>query len=141
MLPGDEGLLSLSLSVVPLLLIVIIIFEAAMFSRTVPLLGPVVVVSTVTIPGSGSGPGPGPGPRPTPTGASYADPPDVSGLFEPAIPLLVLLLPVTRLRQFGSEAVRRQAPLTAVAAVAAAGASARSPGPRTPRTPGLPAAV
>lgn len=42
--PGDKSLLSLSLSIVPLLLVVIFVFRAAVFPRTVPLLGPVVVV-------------------------------------------------------------------------------------------------
>lgn len=136
MLPGYKSLLSLPLSVVPLLLVVIIIFEAAVFSRRVPLLGPVVVAVVVgvvvTLPGSGSGPGP------AAAGASYADPPDVSRLSEPAVPLLMFLLPVAGLREFGPEAVRRQAPFAAAAAVAAAGASPGSPGPRTA---GLPAAV
>lgn len=138
MLPGDKRLLSLSLGVVPLLLVVIFIFKASVFSRRVPRLGPVVVaaavvvvrrvvVVVVTLPG----PGPGPGP------ASDADPSEVFRLSESALPLLALPLPVARLRQFGPEAVRGQAPLAAVAAVAAPGArpSPGSPGPRAPRVP------
>lgn len=93
MLPGDKSLLSLSLSVVPLLLVVIFIFEASVFTRSVPLLGPVVVavvvgVVVVALPG----PGPGPGP------ASYADPSEVSRLSESVLPLLALPLPVAGLR-------------------------------------------
>lgn len=57
-IPGDKSLLSLPLSVVPLLLVVIIIFEAAVFSRR---LGPVVAVVVaavvvVVMALSGSGP-------------------------------------------------------------------------------------
>lgn len=63
--------------------------------------------------------------------ASYTDPSNVSGLFEPTLPFLALPLPVARLREFGSEAVRRQAPVAAVAAMATAGAGPRSTGPRT----------
>lgn len=76
-------------------------------------------------------PGPGPGPRPGP--ASYADPSEVFGLSEAALPFLPLPLSVSGLREFGPEAVRRQAPLAAVVSVAAAGTSAWSPGARTAR--------
>lgn len=146
MLPGNESLLSLS--VVPLLLVVIIIFETSVFPRSVPLLGPVavgvvvgvvvvavvvavvvgVVVGVVVVGVVLTLPGPGP----ATAGACYADSPDVFRLAEPAIPFFVLLLPVARLREFGPEAVRRQAALAAVAAMAAAGATPGSPGARAP---------
>lgn len=128
-LPGDKGVLSLSLRVVPLLLVVIILFEATVFPRCFPLLGPVpavaVVVGDRVVVVSLSGPGPAP--------ALYANPPDASSLFEPAVPLFVFLLPVSRLRKFGPEAVRRQAPLAAAAAVSAPGPSPRSAGPGAAR--------
>lgn len=69
---------------------------------------------------------------------SYADPSNVSGLFESTLPFLSLPLTVAWLRKFGSEAVRRQATVAAVAAMATAGAGPRSTGPRTAW---LPAAV
>lgn len=95
-----------------------------MFPDCVPLLGPAAaaaVVVVVTL----SGPGPGPGPAPVWT--SDADPSDVSRLSEPTLPLFALPLPVARLRQLWPEAVRRKAPVPAVAAAA----GPRSPGPRT----------
>ena len=131
MLPGDKGVLSLSLRVVPLLLVVIILFEAAVFPRCFPLLRPVPAVAVVVgdrvvvVVVSLSGPGPAPAP--------YANPPDVSSLFEPAVPLFVFLLPVPGLREFGPEAVRRQAPLAAAAAVSAPGPRPRFAGPGAAR--------
>ena len=158
MLPGYEGLLSLSLSVVPVLFVVVIILEAAMFPWSVSLLGPVAVtgvvvpgvvavtgvaVTWVVVPGVAGGAvadagGDGAGlslSGPGPAAASYADPSDVSRLSEPTLPLLALPFPVPRLREFGPEAVRGQAPFVASAAVTAAGASPRSPGPRAARPP------
>lgn len=130
-LPGNERLLPLPLDVVPLLLVVIVIFEAAVFS--IALLGPVAVVVVgavvVAIPGPGSGPGPGA----APTGTPDAESSDVSRLFETTFPLLSLPLLVAGLREFGPKAVRRQATLSAT--VSAAGSSTGSPGPRTRRVP------
>lgn len=56
-IPGDKSLLSLPLSVVPLLLVVIIVFEAAVFSRRLgPVAAVVVAVVVVVMALSGSGP-------------------------------------------------------------------------------------
>lgn len=96
----------------------------------VVVVGAVVVV---TLPGSGPRPGPGA----AAAGASYADPSDVPRLSETTLPFLAFPFFVPRLREFGPEAVRGQAPVATVVAVPAAGAAARtsprSPGPRAPR--------
>lgn len=142
--------MSLSLGVVSVLLVVTVIFEAPVFSRSVPLLGPVVVAVVVAVvvvaavvvaavvAGGGGGAGvvgvPLSGSGPAAAGASYADSPDVSRLPKPAVAVLVLLFPVPWLREFGPEAVRRQAPLAAATA-------GSTPGPTGPRAPRLPAAA
>lgn len=131
LIPGDKSLLSLSLSIVPLLLVVIFVFRAAVFTGTVPLFGPVVVsavgaavVVVVTFPWPRSGPRAGP--------TSYADPSDVSRFSESTLTLLTFPLSVSRFREFRAKTIRRQAPFAAVAAVAAAGTSAGSTGAGTP---------
>lgn len=82
-----------------------------------------VAIVVLTLPG----PGPGPGPGSASTGTSNADSPDVSRLFEATLPFFSLPLSVAGFREFGPEAVRREAPLSAVPAVVS------SPGPRTAR--------
>lgn len=136
MLPGDKGLLSLPLSVISLLVVVIIIFEASVFPRTVSLLRPVTVVVTVAVAVVVGGvtvvvslSGSGPGPRSGSTRASYADPPQVAGLPEASLPLLPLPLSVPRFGEFRSEAVRGEAPVPAVVAVSGPGPRSR-PGSR-----------
>lgn len=131
-LPCHESFLSLPLSVVPLLIIVIIIFEAV-FPGSLSVFGPIVVaavcvvtvVSTISIPRSR------PWSRPAASRASDAEPSDVLCLSESTLSLLVFLLPVSRFREFGSKAIRGKTSVTTVAALSATGASARSAVPRT----------
>ena len=85
-LPGDEGLLALPLRVVPLLVVVVV--------RPAPLLRPLAV--------------PLPGPGAAPAGAPHADPLDVPGLMEPVLVFFSFPFPVSGLRKFWTEVVRRQ---------------------------------
>lgn len=130
MLPGNKSLLSLSLHIVPLLLIVVIIFEAAVFPSPVSLLRPVVVV---TLPGSGPRPGPRAGSGAAVAGASDTETSQVFRLSETTFPFFAFPLSVSWLRKFGPKTVRGQASFAAVVAVAAAGTSTLSPKTRTPR--------
>lgn len=125
MLPGDKSLLSLPLDIVPLLLVIIIILEAAVFPSGVRPVVVVLVVVVLTL--SGPGPRPRSGSGAASSGTSNADSPDVSRLFEPTLALFSLPLSVAWLREFGPEAVRREAPIPAVPAAVS------SSSPRTAR--------
>lgn len=127
-IPGDKSLLSLSLSIVSLLIVVVIVFEAALLPSPVPLLGPVVVVAL-----PGTGPGPRSGPGAPPVGTSYAKTSKVSRLPKTTLSVFTFPLPVSRLGKFGPKTVRGQATVATVFAVAATGTTTRSPKTRTAR--------
>lgn len=117
-IPGDEGLLSLSLRIVSLLIVVVIVFEAALLPSPIPLLGPVVVVAI---------PGPGPGPGAPPVWTFDAKTSKVSRLSETPLPVFAFPLSVSRFGKFGAETVRGQAPVAAVFTIAATRTTTRSP--------------
>lgn len=125
-IPGDKGLLSLSLRIVSLLVVVIIVFEAALLPSPVPLLGPVVVVALPR-------PGPRAGPGAAPVGTSYAKTSKVSRLSETTLSIFTFPLPVSWCGKFWPKTVRGQAPVAAVFTVAATGTTTRSPETRTAR--------
>lgn len=134
LIPSNKSLLSLSLLIVSLLVVVVLISEASMFSWTVSLIGPVVVM-----PLSGPGPGPGPGPGAAAMRA-YADTSDIFGLSKTTVPFFTFPLSVSRSRKFRAKAVGGQAPITTVFAVTVAAARPSLTSSVT-GTPSVPAAI
>lgn len=128
LIPSNKSLLSLSLLIVSLLVVVVLISEASMFSWTVSLIGPVVVMPL-------SGPG-------AAAMGAYADTSDIFGLSKTTVPFFPFPLSVSRSRKFRSKAVGGQAPITTVVAVMVAVAAARpSSTSSVSRTPSVPTAI
>lgn len=129
-IPSNKSLLSLSLLIVSLLVVVVFISEASMFSKSVSLIGPVVVMPF-------SGPGAGPGAAAM---GAYADTSDIFGLSKTTVPFFAFPLSVPRSRKFRAKAVGGQAPITTVVAVTVSAARPSSTS-LVSRTPSVPAAI
>lgn len=126
LIPSDKSLLSLSLLIVSLLVVVVLVSEASMFSWTVSLIGPVVVMPL-------SGPG-------AAAMGAYADTSDIFGLSKTTVPFFAFPLSVSWSRKFRAKAVGGEAPITTAVAVTVAAARPTSTS-SVSRTPSVSAAI